>query len=347
MEELKKIMLASFHNSFFVCEREKGNKEYLECLVEEVAKQFQNDTNNYSAIAGLICEYDMRIRNIYLDWNVYYLIALTEHSEFFYTIFYKYIDKFNDMIDIKSISKIQRIPVLDSDFFSCVIIDKVINQFRYFSSSDKEKIIRLFEEKIQKFYPIVDIRRQNKYSVIKLKETTIDNIICQSIIQKYCELTKFVFDYQTIDSISLFRILDREKMYYEIKEQLRLDFNSSTTNDIDDYGIVLSKLIGKSLRYPATKFLDYGLLEHYNDWLNESKKNSLALLNLVFDLTNNQATIQNDMYKFILEIGRCKKEIERLTAEIEKEKIQNLETVERFNIAMHDREIQNSKLKKR
>jgi hypothetical protein len=74
------------------------------------------------------------------------------------------------MVDMKSISRIQKIPVLDSDFFSCVIIEKVINQFRHFSSSDKEEIIRLFEEIIEKIYSIADIRQQNKYSVVNLKK---------------------------------------------------------------------------------------------------------------------------------------------------------------------------------
>ena len=290
---IKKIMVASFNENFFVTTQKRLNEQYIEKLTDKVITRFASSLEDYNEIANHICEYNFRVKTSYSEWEVFLSIPLLSELKEFKDLFYKKVGSFNYILSDDLLRRIQKILHDKNEVFSATIVYLVVQNYSCYSVADKEQILLLFEKKINEYISVKSIKHDRLYSVKGMNEDIYQDMLTQILVYKYCQLTNSLFNYQTPHSIVVFDYLDKEKMYFDIRESIIHSFSEHVSSCSDEYGKVLSKLIGYTLSIPKTQeFNDYGLLSCYNEWLASNDTRSLSLLKTIFDMMS----IQNNLY---------------------------------------------------
>ena len=317
MKKLKRIIRSSFKDSFFVSQRNNNSDIYLDMLTDMVVERRKINKTDYNEVAKYICEYDNRIKRLYSEWEVYISIPLLAHSDIFVELFYKKVNSFTYELSNELLRKMQKIIPTQKDFFHVIIIYSIILNFSCFSAADKDIILSLFEKAISDNNAIKSIKINKRYDVIQFADNITQDILLQMTMYKYCQLTDSIFNYQTKHSIEVFNFLDKEKMYFDIRELIIEGLSGSSIECNDEYGIVLSKLIGHKLSAPSKTINDYGMLDYYHEWVSSDKSRSLSLLKMIFDMIELENNTYIELISICQKVSELKSENDRLRTAIE------------------------------
>lgn len=318
MEELKRIMRLSFKDNFFVSQRNNCGDIYLDMLTDIVVERRKTNKTDYNEVAKYICEYDSRIKRMYSEWDVYIAIPLLVHSDIFVQLFYKKVNVFTYEVSNELLRRIQKILPTKKDFLHVNIIYSVILNYSCFSAADKELILSLIENVMSDSINLKSIKQKGIYDVFQVTDNMSQDLISQIVLYKYCHLTNCIFNHQTSHSIEVFNYLDREKMYFDIRELLIEGFRKSNIHCNDEYGIVLSRLLGHELSAPEIiKLKDYGMLDYYHEWVSSDKNRSFSLLKMIFDMIELESDAYIELFFKCKELGILKSENEKLRTTIE------------------------------
>jgi len=317
MEYLKKVIRSSFNNSFFVSHRNESSEEYLDVLTNIAVERGKINKNDYKEVAERICEYDSRIKQMYSEWDVYISIPLLEYSDIFIELYYKRVESFDYELSNQSLRRMQKIIPDQKGFLSAIIIYLVILNYSHFSATDKESILSLIEKVVNDNILVKSIKQNRIYNVHAVTDNISENIILQIVLYKYCLLTDSIFNHQTPYSLEVFFKLDKDKMYFDIRELIINGFEGASINCDDDYGLLLSKLIGYKIAAPTEKINDYGMLDYYHEWVSSDQIRSLSLLKTIFDVIELRNCACKELLSKCKELGIIKSENKRLRTTIE------------------------------
>lgn len=233
IENIKKIMILSFDNKFFV---EKNNKEnnrvYIGLLVDKLVEDIgEIQKMDYEEIAELICIWDKRIKSIF---EVQYGLLSAVLLEFdWLDIFSRYI--FLDLNNKVLTELVDEITCYDELKILLANVS-VLENWNKLSDSDREIVISDMCEYINRSVGI-HLESNSTYEVKVYDGGIKRSIILNQLINFIAKKKSIIFIYQTIDAITMLRDFEIREMYRKIYEELS-ECKMNPINDTSEISLI-------------------------------------------------------------------------------------------------------------